>query len=240
MPTLGFWFGGDDDLRRQRLEQYLVQHPVLETELQRWAPALVDPAVRGKLDHMGQRPYGRLALVLLLDVMPRILYRGDARAYSGDLAAQGHLLQALAAHQERMLSPGEQLYFYLPFMHAEDLTMQDRSVKAYSRIALAATGEDQSIADRFLTMAREHYDIVKQYGRFPDRNHLLHRFESQAERVFLLNTDRIWFAPQPVRNVEVDHDGRDGGPPIKPIPFAAPQAPSASPSMIRYEDPGRD
>jgi uncharacterized protein (DUF924 family) len=66
-------------------------------------------------------------------------------------------------------------FFYLPFMHSENLTDQGRCV------ALAHAYGDEE----FMTYAEIHADIVRCFGRFPHRNAMLGRVTTPEEQAFL-------------------------------------------------------
>ena len=66
-------------------------------------------------------------------------------------------------------------FFYLPFMHSEQLADQDRCVRLYEAFGDAAQ----------LRYAIEHRDIVAKFGRFPHRNPVLERVTTAAEQAFL-------------------------------------------------------
>ena len=68
----------------------------------------------------------------------------------------------------------ERGFFFLPFMHSEDLTDQNRCVALY-----------QAAADENLKYAEEHRDIIKRFGRFPHRNDVLGRATTAEEQAFL-------------------------------------------------------
>ena len=65
-------------------------------------------------------------------------------------------------------------FFFLPFMHSEDPTDQDRCVELYR----AADHAD-------LKYAEEHRDIIRRFGRFPHRNAILGRATTPEEQAFL-------------------------------------------------------
>jgi len=65
------------------------------------------------------------------------------------------------------------MFFYMPFMHSEVLTEQERCIALF-----AAAGEDTKYAV-------EHRDIIAKFGRFPHRNRALGRESTEAERAFL-------------------------------------------------------
>lgn len=195
-PVLGFWFGSDPEATLRRADQWLTQHPQMRYELRGWARPLVRDALCGSLDSLGTRPRGRLAVILMLDAMPRILWRGTERAYAGDLAAQGHALRAIADGQLDRLAPIERLYALLPLVHSEDPEHQRMTLKRCGAAVDDADGLEAEVARRFLHQAREHHDIIHHFGRFPDRNGPLHRMPRPGETAFLRSQDHLWFAPR--------------------------------------------
>ena len=68
--------------------------------------------------------------------------------------------------------------FYLPLMHSENLSDQDRCVRLVLN-RMPQTGA------RTLDHAKAHRDIIRQFGRFPYRNDALQRSETEAEREYL-------------------------------------------------------
>ena len=63
----------------------------------------VEQALAGGLTDWAQRPEGWLALVLLLDQLPRMIYRNTPEGFSGDLRAQALVAQGLAAGFDQQL-----------------------------------------------------------------------------------------------------------------------------------------
>ena len=140
----------------------------------RFLPAY-EAAAAGALAGWEDGAEGALALVLLLDQFPRNMFRGSARAFATDALARAAADRAIARGfdqaTERLLRP----FFYLPFMHSESLSDQDRSVRLYE-----ALGDAEE-----LRFAKEHRDVVQKFGRFPARNHALGRATTPAEQAFL-------------------------------------------------------
>ena len=63
---------------------------------------------------------GQLAHILLLDQFTRNVFRGDARAFSGDEQAQQLVQQALASRKtDQQLPWVGRVFMYMPLMHAE-------------------------------------------------------------------------------------------------------------------------
>ena len=134
-----------------------------------------EAAARGDLNDWELVPDGALAVVLLLDQFPRNMFRGTRRAYATDPAAVLAAERAIERGFDRTVEPALRRFFYLPFMHSEELADQERSVALNE-----ALGDADSIK-----WARHHRDIIAKFGRFPHRNAILGR-ESTAEEQALL------------------------------------------------------
>ncbi len=69
-------------------------------------------------------------------------------------------------------------FFYLPLMHAENLSDQDRAVRLI-HTRMPETGEGNR------DHACAHRAVIREFGRFPYRNAALGRRTTPAEQVFL-------------------------------------------------------
>ena len=85
-------------------------------------------AVAGKLSNWEQTAEGALALVLVLDQFPRNMFRDTARAYAADPLARAAAGRAIARRFDHSFANPERRFFYLPFMHSEDLADQERCI----------------------------------------------------------------------------------------------------------------
>jgi uncharacterized protein (DUF924 family) len=132
-------------------------------------------AAAGALDGWADEPDGALALVLLLDQLPRNMFRGDPRGWATDPAALQIATRAIDRGFDRQVEPELRRFFYLPFMHAENLEAQERSV-----LFNAGLGDPEAAF-----YARHHRDIVARFGRFPHRNAALGRASTPDETAFL-------------------------------------------------------
>jgi uncharacterized protein (DUF924 family) len=136
---------------------------------------LHEQAARRELDGWMRDPTGALALLLLLDQIPRNLYRGSAHAWATDPLARHFAAAAIAAGFDLRTEAALRVFFYLPFEHSESMADQRRSLELHRRLE----GPD---ADRW---ARLHYDIIERFGRFPHRNAALGRTPTPEETAFL-------------------------------------------------------
>ena len=75
----------------------------------------------------------------------------------------------------------------MPLQHAESNKLQDKSVSIYRALANSVS---ETLRETFLTtvtFAELHRDIVAQFGRFPHRNQVLGRENTEAEEAYLAN-----------------------------------------------------
>ncbi|WP_442286553.1 DUF924 family protein [Variovorax sp. M-6] len=131
-------------------------------------------AATGALDHWAADAEGALALLVLLDQLPRNAWRGSGRMFATDGKALGIAQAAIDAGLDRQIEPALRPFFYLPFMHSESLADQERSV--------LLCGELDPNTQRFAVL---HRDIVARFGRFPHRNQVLGRSSTPQEQQFL-------------------------------------------------------
>lgn len=132
-------------------------------------------AAIGALDHLAATPTGSLALLILLDQAPRNMFRDSARAFETDADAREVARHAIALGFDRRVPNGLRSFFYLPFMHSEELEDQSLCVELYRQ-----AGDTEN-----LYWAEMHRDIIDRFGRFPHRNVLLGRQTTAEEARYL-------------------------------------------------------
>lgn len=144
--------------------------------------AQVDAAIERRFArywHMlGHRPAGEflgsprmaLAAILLLDQVPRNIFRGDRRAFATDGLAQAIARRAIARGWDRHLGQKERQFLYMPLMHSEDILDQQLSLAKFAELGSS------------LDFARSHHRMIARFGRFPHRNAVLGRRSTEAEK----------------------------------------------------------
>ena len=132
-------------------------------------------AARGEYDGWAVTPEGALALLILLDQVPRNIYRKSAHAFATDPKARAIARTAAENGWPAKVEPEMRQFMLLPFEHSEDLADQDHG------LALAEQLGDPEM----LKWHRIHRDIIVRFGRFPHRNPMLGRTTTAEERAFL-------------------------------------------------------
>lgn len=167
---LDFWFAPGMEAR------WFANDPALDRALtERFGQDMVK-ASDGSLDHWVDSAEGALALVLLLDQLPRNVFRGKREAYSFDSHALAIAEAALLRGHDRALTPLRRRFLYMPFEHSEVLSDQRYCVELFER-----AGDDPEGLD----YARRHMDVIARFGRFPHRNAVMERETSPEEEAFL-------------------------------------------------------
>jgi|SRR3990167_2064105 len=173
LPTsdrTNLWFGESDPLKLQFIKSF-------ENEFQE--------ASLGHLNHWADTPRGRLALIILLDQFPRYIYRQSSQAFAFDAITQQLCVEGLNLKADKSLTLVERVFFYMPLVHAEDDATQEKSIRLYQDLAALSMSETTQVYQLFLAYAYAHFRVIKQFGRFPQRNALLGRESTQAELDFL-------------------------------------------------------
>lgn len=185
---LTFWFGENPDdaaVAGAKAELWWGHRQETDELLQARFGAAASAAAADVLDHWVGSPRGRLALILLLDQLPRAIHRGTPAAFAQDAKARAAASQGLDSGADRLLRPIERLFFYLPFEHSEDLADQDRSVELYRELVTSVPNAHREAFAGFFDYAVKHRDVIKQFGRFPHRNLILGRESTPEEKAFL-------------------------------------------------------
>ncbi len=136
---------------------------------------------------MGKTPRGRLALIILLDQFPRYINKRTPDAFVNDDDAQRLCIEGLREKMDQSLTLIERVFFYMPLVHAENSEEQEKSIRLYQDLVSLSMSETTQIYQLFLAYAYAHFRVIKEFGRFPQRNQILGRSSTEAEIAFLKN-----------------------------------------------------
>ena len=173
---LDFWFGPAPHAARA---EWFRKDPAFDATIRARFGAAIEAALAGAYGDWRAEPRGALARVLLLDQFTRNVFRDTPRAFAGDARALATAIGVVDAGLDRALDRYERWFLYLPFEHAEDAAMQERSLALFGALA-------RDTGDRApLEWAEKHAAIVRRFGRYPHRNAILGRASTPEEIAFL-------------------------------------------------------
>lgn len=132
-------------------------------------------AARRECDDWLGTAEGGLALLILLDQIPRNIFRGSGHAFATDPLAVHVATRAIDAGFDAQVDPLLRMFCYLPFEHSEALRDQDRAIELFTAL------DDADL----LGYAKAHRDVIMRFGRFPHRNAALGRENTPAEQAWL-------------------------------------------------------
>ena len=179
---LDVWFGPPGDpLREERREIWFKSTPAHDAMLRELFLADFERAAAGRLGEWEGMPQSALALVLLLDQIPRNIFRATPRAYVADAMARAVADRAMARGFDMQVPPAWRLFFYMPLHHSENLADQRRAT------VLAASLPDRGDPERGgnRRYGLPYVDVIERFGRFPHRNAILGRPSTPEEIAFL-------------------------------------------------------
>lgn len=190
--VLEYWLG-DASLNpanaTKRKKLWYRSNSEVDDEIREKFAALYTSAVNGELNHWQANTEGSLALVILLDQFSRHLFRGKPEAFQQDDQA---LSIAEACPDPTTLPLISRAFLLHPFEHSERLEVQERSLQAFKQLSTDANPPWQPMMAEFYRHAKEHYDIVARFGRFPHRNAILGRQSTKEELDFLKESGKTF------------------------------------------------
>jgi uncharacterized protein (DUF924 family) len=154
------WFGGGKDFDDKLREKFAATHPcVAKGEAYAWRAT----------------PQGRVAEVIVLDQFSRQLHRGSGLAFAQDPMALTLSQEAVAHGYDRDLNESERMFLYMPYMHSESRIVHEEAMRLFTILGNENT----------LDFEKRHFEVIKQFGRYPKRNAALGRESTKEELAYI-------------------------------------------------------
>ncbi len=177
---LEFWFGNKNQRDYGKPKQFwFTKDAKIDETIKQQFITDYEVAKQGILDSWKNSPRSCLALILLLDQVPRNIFRGQPQMYATDEQALNLAKFAVENELDQQLLPVEQWFIYLPFEHSENLDHQCQAVALFRKLS---DHPDSAIT---IDYAIRHFEVIRQFGRFPHRNQILGRETTPEEAEFL-------------------------------------------------------
>ena len=156
-------------------DRWYTRDDAFDAEVRRRFFELWQKAAAGELSSWEASDDGALALTIVLDQLPRNMFRDDAMTYASDRQARDTAARAIDRGTDARIDPVLLEFLYMPFMHSEHLPDQLRCIEMFAGTANTEQKE----------YAEHHADIIRRFGRFPHRNRILGRATTPEEQAFL-------------------------------------------------------
>ena len=126
--VLQFWFGDiENELASAEQNKLWYQStPEQDEEIKRRFLPLYLKAVNEQLVEWQTDAKGLIALIILLDQMPRNMFRGTKQAFASDPLALSLAKKCVEQGKDKQLSLIERTFLYHPFEHSEQLGEQQK------------------------------------------------------------------------------------------------------------------
>lgn len=171
--VLNFWFG---ELTQ---DDWFSGAPEIDAKIRERFFGLHAALSKGAPPETKSDPEAALAAIIVLDQFSRNMYRRKPEAFAADAVALDIARRAVDAGFDTRLPDDRRWFLYMPLMHSEVLSDQERCVDLFKQ-----TGNESAIR-----YAIEHREIIARFGRFPHRNHALGRESTPEEIAFLEGHD---------------------------------------------------
>lgn len=170
---VAFWF------EETKPQQWFQINPEFDQTIKDRFSGTYELAASGVCDEWKKDAEGCLALCIVLDQLPRNMFRGTEKAFETDKKAL--LISKHAIHRgfDQILVPMKRRFLYMPFMHSENLNDQKKSVELFGNMQV----DDPMGYEHAL----RHYREIERFGRFPYRNKALSRENTPEEDEYLKN-----------------------------------------------------
>jgi uncharacterized protein (DUF924 family) len=192
--VLDFWFGELDDQGlpdSYHRNRWFRSTKKFDQEIRRRFMSMLLFASEQSLDHWRREPGGILAEIIMLDQFSRNIFRGVAMAFDQDVQARKLCRLAMDKGHDMSLPAVQRAFLYMPLQHSELLADQNLSVECYEQLVASTSGHLRDFMRSFVQSARDHRDIIQQFGRFPHRNKAIGRTSTAEEIEYLKHGRRF-------------------------------------------------
>lgn len=189
--VLNFWYGEFEPIAKVSFVNaplWYKKDPEFDSKIKALFEDDINKASEGLYDEWADESsvYG-VALVVLLDQFSRNMYRDTPQMFAYDSKALQISNKLIDKGWDFNLPMPMKCSLYLPFMHSENITDQQKVVKLSEGILATTQEATKPQAVAFHKFALEHQRIIQLFGRFPHRNSILGRKSTLSEVEFLQN-----------------------------------------------------
>ena len=190
---LKFWFPTDME---NAMKLWFAKSPEVDMTIKTKYEDLFQNATEGKLDHWLVNPLDCLALLILLDQVPRNIYRHTRNMYSGDSKALAIVMKAFYYQHFKHLTPLQCIFLpCLVLTHSESVYSQQLCLDVWKNFVEPRLDQESNLK-YFGDSFHHHWEVITKFGRFPHRNEILGRDTTEQEEAFLQDASYRFDLPQ--------------------------------------------
>ncbi len=141
--------------------------------------------MKGQCDHWTKTNRGLVALVILLDQFTRNMYRDTPKMYEGDAKCAELVHKAIKEGVDKKLPLYQRIWFYTVLTRQENLKVMEECVALFESLPKESGAKNKAFYDTGLNFAKSQLELIKRFGRFPNRNALLGRQNTDDEEKYL-------------------------------------------------------
>jgi uncharacterized protein (DUF924 family) len=182
--VLDYWFGQQEPPIEEIRKKWFTGGDSIDADIRHRFETLHNSLTGGLPSEWTDNPRTILAAIIVIDQFSRNLYRRKAEAFQWDHLAVEWSKQSWEKHLFSDLPDSHKAFSLMPLVHSESLELHELALGYFGDLILENPNTD-TILTGFFSSAKEHHDIIVEYGRYPHRNEVLNRPSTTAEIDYL-------------------------------------------------------
>ena len=196
---LEYWFPKNNEAN---YDKWFMKSQNYDEEIKKKFKKILDESEKGKGFEWLMNKNSFVAHIILMDQFSRHIYRNNGDSFKND---KGVLIFTELGIDIYMndLQGYELMFAFMPYMHTELITYQVKGLKIYEKMvgiqkyklmnpnlnqkSIEYLNNNIKILNDMKNYIDLHHDVIKRFGRFPKRNHLLNRESTPEELDYILN-----------------------------------------------------
>eukprot|EP00042_Codosiga_hollandica_P050667 m.610750 g.610750 ORF g.610750 m.610750 type:complete len:1327 (+) comp58132_c0_seq6:129-4109(+) len=167
----------------QSMTERDLQKKLTAEEIQSKYMGAFEAACQGRLQHWEEHHEPLVALLILVDQYPRILFKDTPKSFEFEPIAQDIVLRALDSQILDKMEPKQLFFACVALSHQEDLESQFICLQLWNEMSTHPQMDESLL--RFTPVFQRNFQLIEAFKRFPHRNKILDRKSTREERALL-------------------------------------------------------
>jgi len=194
---LAYWFqdvknGDDTELGQQQIAFWFMRNAMVDNLICNNYEEVWKKAVKGECDHWTKTSRGLIALIILLDQFTRNMYRDTPKMLQGDPKCSELVKKAIHDGVDKTLPNYQKVWVYTALARAEDPKILEQCVALMEGLHNSSK-TSKGFYENGIKFTKGQHELLKRFGRYPNRNALLGRTNTEEENKYL-NSDNKFFS----------------------------------------------